>query len=39
MGDVDSLGVEREPPRTQSGDGREAGAIVDLDEQVFAFLG
>ena len=39
MRDVDGLGVEREPPRAQAGDGGEARAVVDLDEQVLAFLG
>jgi hypothetical protein len=38
MGDVDSFGVERQPARAQAGDGREACAVGDLDQQVLAFL-
>ena len=40
MGDVDGLGVERELARAQARHGDEApAAVVDLDEQVLAFLG
>src|SRR5207237_9350293 len=39
VGDVDRLRVEREPTRAQAGDGNEACAVIDLDEQVLAFLG
>src|SRR6185295_14824790 len=41
VGDVDRLGVEGEAARAHAGDGGErADAVaVDLEEEVFAFLG
>ena len=36
--DVDSLGIERKPPRAQSGNRGVARAVGNLDEQVLALL-
>ena len=38
IGDVDGLRVESQPPGAQARDGHICPAIVDLDEQVLAFL-
>ncbi len=39
IGDVDRIGVERKPARAQPGDRDEiAGSIIELQEEVFAFL-